>query len=192
MLFLPQQHRQFPVTKICQHQLPYSSPQFGVTNSASRSSPLHQLTVAVSHSTSRSLRSVHPTTHLCIIVWAIPHHGALQIVFQLLNVDMMSTTTSDLCEPCTVGKLHQISFPSVTLKTTQPLQLVHSDLWGPSPLPSPAGFLYYIVFIDDFTRFTWIYPLRLKSEATTIILNYIALVERQLDTKLKCLQTDFG
>lgn len=53
--------------------------------------------------------------------------------------------------------------PGVT--STAPLELVHCDVWGPSPKVSFLGFKYYIVFIDDFSRYRWIYPLKTKSDA---------------------------
>lgn len=65
-------------------------------------------------------------------------------------------------------------------------------MWGPSPYVSSEGYKYYIHFVDDFTRFTWIFPLKAKSEAFTRVTQFQAFVERQFDTKLKCLQTDWG
>ena len=48
-------------------------------------------------------------------------------------------------------------------RTTAPFQLIHSDLWGPTAVPSFADFRYYICFVDDFTKYTWLYPLKHKS-----------------------------
>lgn len=41
-------------------------------------------------------------------------------------------------------------------------RIIHSDIWGASPIPRSAGYKYYIHFIDDFTCFTWIYALKHK------------------------------
>ena len=72
------------------------------------------------------------------------------------------------------------------------LYFIYSDLWGPFPYISSEGYRYYISFEYDFTRFVWIYPLRFKSETTTVVLHFIAMVERQFNSNLKCLQTDYG
>lgn len=85
-----------------------------------------------------------------------------------------------------------MNFPSVSVKTRAPFQLVHTDVWGPSSIPSVDGFKYYIHFVDDFTRFTWIFPLRAKSEVHSIFVNFNSYVERQFCTKILCLQSDWG
>ena len=75
-------------------------------------------------------------------------------------------------------------------KTIFPLQLVNSDIWGPAPILSVEGYKYYIHFIANFCKFSWIYSLRAKSEAKGIIFQWKNLGERQFNRKLKCLQTD--
>ena len=57
-----------------------------------------------------------------------------------------------------------MSFPSGGKRTKQILELVHSDLFGPVKVPSLGKSMYYISFIDDFSRNTWIYFLKKKSE----------------------------
>ena len=59
----------------------------------------------------------------------------------------------DMCESCIMGKQKKLSFltGSRKLKATK-LDLVHIDLWGPSPVASLGGFRYYITFIDDYCR----------------------------------------
>ena len=59
----------------------------------------------------------------------------------------------DLCEGCTIGKQKKVSFVKVdkALKLGK-MELVHMDLWGPTPMASLGGLLYYIIFIDDSSR----------------------------------------
>ncbi|KAE8664067.1 hypothetical protein F3Y22_tig00112857pilonHSYRG00227 [Hibiscus syriacus] len=65
----------------------------------------------------------------------------------LKNVDV------GICEDCIFGKQKKVSFAKIgkTLKAEM-LELVHTDVWGSSPVPSLAGSLYYVTFIDDSTR----------------------------------------
>ena len=81
-------------------------------------------------------------------------------------------------------------FPSETVYTA-PLQLVHSDLWGPTTDPSYNGYKYYISFVDAFSRFTWIYFLKQKSDALEVFKLFKSQVELQFNHKLKVLQTDW-
>ena len=91
-----------------------------------------------------------------------------------------------------MGKVHRLHFPVVETKTSHILELIHTDLWGPSPTPSRAGHIYYISFVDDFSRYTWIYPLKLKSEALQIFKLFRLQVEKQFQCPIKKLQSDWG
>ena len=58
-----------------------------------------------------------------------------------------------ICEPCLAGKMHSKPFPHSPNRTSQPLELVHSDLHGPLPVQTREGYRYWITFIDDCTSF---------------------------------------
>ena len=57
------------------------------------------------------------------------------------------------CDACQYGKMHQLSFYSTGIKTKAPLELVHTDLWGPASIPSLHGYRYYISFVDNYSRY---------------------------------------
>ena len=76
--------------------------------------------------------------------------------------------------------------------TTKPFQIVHSNVWGPAPHLSLDGYKYYVSFVDDFTRYTWIFPLRLKSEVPSVFLHFNTMVKKQFDAHIQCLQSDWG
>ena len=71
----------------------------------------------------------------------------------------------DMCESCIMGKQKKLSFliGGRKLRATK-LDLVHTDLWGPSPVASLGGSRYYITFIDDCSRKVWVYFLKNKSD----------------------------
>ena len=81
-----------------------------------------------------------------------------------LKVSQNSSAHS-LCEAYQLGKVHKQHFSTTETKTKSVLELIHTDLWGPSPTVSRNGYKYYISFINDYNRYTLIYPLKLKSEA---------------------------
>jgi hypothetical protein len=70
----------------------------------------------------------------------------------------------DFCEHCVYGKHNQVRFPSSATREEGILQLVHSDVFGPMSVPSLVKSVYYVSFIYDFSRNTWIYFLTKKSE----------------------------
>ena len=62
----------------------------------------------------------------------------------------------EFCDACQYGKMHQFPFYFTGIKTKAPLELVHTDLWGPASIPSLYGYRYYISFVDDYNTYCWI------------------------------------
>jgi histone deacetylase 1/2 len=89
-----------------------------------------------------------------------------------------------------MGKAHQLPFTDSETVYDSALELVFSDIWGPSPAPAINGVKYYIVFLDSFSKYTWIYLLHSKSQAFEAFLQFKTNVELHLGTKLKAIQTD--
>jgi hypothetical protein len=88
-----------------------------------------------------------------------------------------------VCEPCQLAKSKQLPFPSSIRVSTTPLQLIHTDVRC-SPVVSLSGFQYYVIFIDDFSRYAWLYPICLKSDVYTTSLKFKSLVENQFSTNI--------
>jgi hypothetical protein len=66
-----------------------------------------------------------------------------------------------VCDGCALGKMHRDEFPSNTDKKKRDvLDLVHTDVCGPMQTRSLGGAFYFLLFIDDCTRYTWVYFLR--------------------------------
>jgi len=63
-----------------------------------------------------------------------------------------------------MGRQRRIAFSTSQHKTKGLLDLIHMDVWGPSPVASIGGARYYVIFIDDFSRKVWVYFLKQKSE----------------------------
>ena len=99
--------------------------------------------------------------------------------------------TSAVCHSCPLGKSHKLPFSLSTSLSSFPLELIHSDVWT-SPSHSINGFKYYVIFIDDFSRYSWIYPLKLKSEVFATFVTFKKLVENMFSTIIKSFQTDGG
>ncbi|PKU80502.1 Retrovirus-related Pol polyprotein from transposon TNT 1-94 [Dendrobium catenatum] len=96
------------------------------------------------------------------------------------------------CVSCLTCKGHKLPFDISRTVTHAPLELVHSDVWGPSPVPSHQGFRYYLILVDDYSRFVWLFPLMLKSDVFNTFKQFVTFIERQTNRKLKVLRTDGG
>ena len=108
------------------------------------------------------------------------------------NVKISSSDKFTFCEACQFGKLHLLPFKCSSSHATGILDLIHTDVWGPAPILSSSGFKYYVHFIDDFSRFTWIFPLKQKSETIHAFNQFEAMVENQFNKKIKIIQCDGG
>jgi hypothetical protein len=71
------------------------------------------------------------------------------------------------CEICHFSKSSRLPFKSSVTQTTQIFEIVHSDVWGPFSF-SLDDFKYFVTFIDDFSRVTWVYLLKSKCEDLNI------------------------
>ena len=71
-----------------------------------------------------------------------------------------------------------------------PLQKIHCDLWGSAPIASHQNYRYYVLFVDDSIWFSWIFPLKRKSDFVPYFLKFQRKVENQLDRKIKVFKCD--
>lgn len=116
-------------------------------------------------------------------------------IISLLNKKCHLSLTSlfpflHMCSTCKLSKSHPLPFSSNDSRTDSMLSLIHYDIWGPSHVKSNKGFVYYVLFMDAHSRFTWLYPMKLKSDFFEIFLHFQRFVENQLSTKIKIFQSD--
>ena len=98
----------------------------------------------------------------------------------------------NVCEACQFGKQSRHAFPKERNASGRPLEVVHSDVWGPTRTTSLAGSNYYVSFIDDHTRKVWIYCMKAKSEVFQHFKHFKTLVEKETRMQIKCLRSDGG
>lgn len=90
-----------------------------------------------------------------------------------------------------VDKSHQLSFVNSSTRARKTFDLVHSNLWGASHVPSVIGACYFLLFINDHTQFSWLYLLKTKDETFSTFLKFKAMVEIQFSSKINALQSDW-
>ncbi|GKB98748.1 pol polyprotein [Tanacetum coccineum] len=95
------------------------------------------------------------------------------------------------CETCVEAKLTISSFKSVKRKT-KPLDMIHTDIYDLKSLPTKGGNKYFITFIDDCTKYCYVYLLKSKDKAIDKFVLYKTEVENQLGRKIKVVRSDRG
>ena len=96
------------------------------------------------------------------------------------------------CETCELAKHHRVSFPLSSNKSSAPFSLIHTGVQGPSRVVSLNGCRWFISFIDDFSRTTWVYLLKDKSDVFTVFQLFHKMVQTQFNTSIKTICSDNG
>ncbi|GJU80696.1 putative ribonuclease H-like domain-containing protein [Tanacetum coccineum] len=92
---------------------------------------------------------------------------------------------------CQKGKQHKASYKTKTVSSiSQPLQMLHMDLFGPTFVKSLMKKMYCLVVTDDYSRFSWVFFLATKDETSEILKTFITGIENLIDLKLKVIRCD--
>lgn len=97
-----------------------------------------------------------------------------------------------MCKGCAPRKYAKTVIPSSDSKSKGILDPIHSDVCGPMSAVSLIGCNYYVTFIDDYSRKTWIYFMKTKDEVFNQFQEFKALVENQTGRNIKVLRSDNG
>ena len=95
------------------------------------------------------------------------------------------------CIDCIKGKYVK-KIKKDAKRSTEILEIIHTDICGPFPVKSLDGYDSFITFIDDYSRFGYIYPIKERSEALDKLKIFKAKVENQHNLKIKVLKSDRG
>lgn len=102
----------------------------------------------------------------------------------------LSVSTLSVCESCLEGKMTKRPFSANGQRANEPLELVHSDVCGPFNVQARGGYEYFITFINDYSRYDFVYLMQKKSETFEKFQKFQAEVEKQLGKSLKTLRSD--
>ena len=113
---------------------------------------------------------------------------------KLINLNHIPTFQIDAkhkCETCVEAKLTRSSFQGIE-RHTEPLDLIHSDICDLKLVQTRGSNKYFITFMDDSTKYCYVYLLKSKGEAIEKFVIYKNEVENQLNRKIKVLRSDRG
>lgn len=102
----------------------------------------------------------------------------------------LSLSSKFHCEPCELGKHCRSVYHVINKRNSIPFHLVHVDVRGPAPTISLFGFRYFVAFIDDYSRATWVYLLKAKSDVSSKDKSFILMVSIQFDKKICIFRSD--
>ena len=146
-------------------------------------------------SESHGLYRLQPTTYAGsattppLMVHAQLGHPSLQKLRHMVpNLSKLSNLS---CESCQLGKHSRRSFPNrVINRAASPFTLVHSDVWSPSRTVSTLGARYFVTFINDFSRCTWLFLMKNRSELFTIFQTFYNEIKNQFGVSIRTLRSD--
>lgn len=89
------------------------------------------------------------------------------------------------CHGCDIGKMRNHPFTNVRIHSKEILALIHTDLCGPMKVQSMGKARYFLIFVDDYSRKTFVYFIRNKNDTEATIKEFITLVEREPERTLR-------
>ena len=119
----------------------------------------------------------HPSLSCLQLLAFQGHLGSVQ--FQKFN-----------CTSCHFGKQTKLPFNNSESFSYAPFDLIHSDIWGPVPVSTEGGSRYFVIFVDDLSRYTWIYLLHHRSELMSIYQIFHKMIKTQFNCTVKVFRLD--
>jgi hypothetical protein len=122
-------------------------------------------------------------------------HPTLKIVRRVLSrfkLPVAAPKYSPICTACLGAKSKRLPLASSSGIATCPVALIYTDVWGLAPVSSRSGAKYYVSFLDAYSKYTWLYPVSLKSDVSSVFLKFKSYVERFFNTNIKAIQFDWG
>lgn len=116
----------------------------------------------------------------------------MQDAVEGFTLDRKTNISKTSCIVCCEGKQSRLPFPHNGNRSEELLHTVHTDICGPFSNVSLGGSRYYILFVDDYSRMIFVYFIKNKSDAFGCFQKYKAVVEKQINKKIKILRSDNG
>ncbi|CAI7929046.1 unnamed protein product, partial [Closterium sp. NIES-54] len=122
------------------------------------------------HPSLSRLRSMHS----CLLVSGLPR-----------SLPSLPRSPAPPCLPCVEGRQRAAPHSSEFLLTIAPVQTLHMDVWGPAPVGGKDQERYFLLVVDDYTRYTIVFPLRRKADVNGVLIPWICATRRQLRERFR-------
>ena len=119
-------------------------------------------------------------------------HASISRVKQLVSKGLLGSVSNKSfdCMPCQFDKQTDLPFNNSVSHALSSFDLIHYDVWGPSPISTPSGSRYFVIFLDDFSRYTWIYLFKNRSELYQIYRDFTKMIETRFSKPIKDFKSD--
>ena len=119
-------------------------------------------------------------------------HASISRVKQLVSRGLLGSVSNKSFDrmPCQFGKQTTLPYNNSVSHALSSFDLIHYDVWGPSPISTPGGSHYFVIFVDDFSRYTWIYLLKNHSELYQIYQDFTKIIETRFSKLIKVFRSD--
>ncbi|KAL0552272.1 hypothetical protein IC582_011380 [Cucumis melo] len=120
-------------------------------------------------------------------------HASPEKLRHLISINNLNRITKFVpfnCLNCRLAKQPALSFSTTTSICDKPFDLIHSDIWGLAHTSTVHGSRYYVLFINDFSRFTWIYFLKHRSKLFRTYIEFANMIRTQFSCPIKTLRID--
>ena len=142
-----------------------------------------------------SLSSIkHSSNNFHVWHCRLGHPSLSRMSFLSSIVPNVSHSCNDThtCIVCPLAKQKRLPFPNKNHLSSTSLDLLHVDIWGPYHVPTVEGYRYFLTLVDDYTRTTWIYLMKSKSDTRSLLTSFILMIQTQFHTMIKHLRSDNG
>ena len=114
----------------------------------------------------------------------------LSLVVSFSRSFRFSSVSKFDCTSCYFGKQTKLPFNNSDSFSSARFDIIHYDIWGPTSVSTEGGSRYFVIFVDDFSRYTWIYLLRHWSELMFIYQTFLKMIETQFNCIVKVFQSN--
>ena len=119
-------------------------------------------------------------------------HPSISRVKQLVSKGLFGSVSNKSfdCMPCQFGKQTALPFNNSVSHALSSFDLIHSDVQGSSPISTPGGSRYFVIFVDDFSRYTWIYLFKNRYELYQIYRDFTKMIKTRFSKPIKVFRSD--
>ncbi|KAK6775822.1 hypothetical protein RDI58_026823 [Solanum bulbocastanum] len=135
-------------------------------------------------------RNIRDTGQRPLVAFTSTFDSALSFLRKISAFQNKCISTLDHCEVFPMTRKIRLPFPHCTTTTNVPFELIHMDVWGPHKVITFNGMNYFLTLVDDYSRSTWIFLLRLKSDVIVVLKSFIPMITNQFERTIKVFRSD--